>query len=213
MLRDYLTDLFPILELGTSAKMLSIVPLLNGGGLYETGAGGSAPKHVQQFVKEGHLRWDSLGEYLATAVAFEHLGNISGNDKSKLLAKTLNQAVGRILNNRKSPSRRVKEIDNRATSFYVALYWAEYLAAEDPDFKSIFEKLSANRSKIVEEFKACQGEPVDLGGYYMFDVNKTKHAMRKSNQRFCTLLFIAFASHTLVVTVPSSTLNDIINGV
>ncbi|KAL3772749.1 hypothetical protein ACHAWO_004111 [Cyclotella atomus] len=190
VLRDYLTDLFPILELGTSAKMLSIVPLLNGGGLYETGAGGSAPKHVQQFVKEGHLRWDSLGEYLATAVAFEHLGNISGNDKSKLLAKTLNQAVGRILNNRKSPSRRVKEIDNRATSFYVALYWAEYLAAEDPDFKSIFEKLSANRSKIVEEFKACQGEPVDIGGYYMFDVNKTKHAM-----------------------LPSSTLNDIMNGV
>ena len=179
MLRDYLTDLFPILELGTSAKMLSIVPLLNGGGLYETGAGGSAPKHVQQFVKEGHLRWDSLGEYLATAVAFEHLGNISGNDKSKLLADTLNQAVGRILNNRKSPSRRVKEIDNRATSFYVALYWAEYLAAADSDFKPIYEKLSANRGKIVDEFKACQGEPVDLGGYYFFDYNKTKHAMRK----------------------------------
>ena len=179
VLRDYLTDLFPILELGTSAKMLSIVPLLNGGGLYETGAGGSAPKHVQQFVKEGHLRWDSLGEYLATAVAFEHLGNISGNDKSKLLADTLNKAVGRILNNRKSPSRRVKEIDNRATSFYVALYWAEYLAAEDPSFKPIYEKLSSNRGKIVEEFKACQGEPVDLGGYYLFDHNKTKHAMRE----------------------------------
>eukprot|EP00956_Cyclotella_meneghiniana_P031322 scaffold81925_cov76-Cyclotella_meneghiniana.AAC.2 len=179
VLRDYLTDLFPILELGTSAKMLSIVPLLNGGGLYETGAGGSAPKHVQQFVKEGHLRWDSLGEYLATAVAFEHIGNISGNDKSKLLAKTLNQAVGRLLNNRKSPSRRVKEIDNRATSFYVSLYWAEYLAAEDPDFKPIFEKLSANRSKIVEEFKACQGERVDLGGQYLFDHDKTRRSMRK----------------------------------
>ena len=185
--------------------MLSIVPLLNGGGLYETGAGGSAPKHVQQFVKEGHLRWDSLGEYLATAVAFEHIGNISDNDKSKLLAKTLNQAVGRLLNNRKSPSRRVKEIDNRATSFYVALYWAEYLAAEDSDFKPIFEKLSANRSKIVEEFKACvssetsiraficrqfefaqlhtsihqQGEPVDLGGQYLFDHDKTRRSMRK----------------------------------
>eukprot|EP00569_Conticribra_weissflogii_P005805 CAMPEP_0171337616 /NCGR_PEP_ID=MMETSP0878-20121228/6798_1 /TAXON_ID=67004 /ORGANISM="Thalassiosira weissflogii, Strain CCMP1336" /LENGTH=861 /DNA_ID=CAMNT_0011839259 /DNA_START=114 /DNA_END=2699 /DNA_ORIENTATION=- len=188
VLRDYLTDLFPILELGTSAKMLSIVPLLNGGGLYETGAGGSAPKHVQQFVKEGHLRWDSLGEYLATAVAFEHLGRISGNDKAELLSKTLNAAVGRTLSNRKSPSRRVKEIDNRATSFYVALYWAEYLAAEDPAFKPIYEKLSNNRSKIVEEFKGCQGDPVDLGGYYLFDYEKAKHAM-----------------------TPSSTLNEIIN--
>jgi len=188
VLRDYLTDLFPILELGTSAKMLSIVPLLNGGGLYETGAGGSAPKHVQQFVKEGHLRWDSLGEYLATAVAFEHLGNISGNEKATLLAKTLDKAVGRILNNRKSPSRRVKEIDNRATSFYVALYWAEYLAEEDPAYKPIFEKLSSNRSKIVEEFKSCQGEPVDLGGYYQFDYEKAKHGM-----------------------LPSPTLNEIIN--
>jgi isocitrate dehydrogenase len=188
VLRDYLTDLFPILELGTSAKMLSIVPLLNGGGLYETGAGGSAPKHVQQFVKEGHLRWDSLGEYLATAVAFEHLGNISGNEKATLLAKTLDKAVGRILNNRKSPSRRVKEIDNRATSFYVALYWAEYLAAEDPAYKPIFEKLSSNRSKIVEEFKSCQGEPVDLGGYYQFDYEKAKHGM-----------------------LPSPTLNEIMN--
>eukprot|EP00986_Skeletonema_menzelii_P002972 scaffold862_cov142-Skeletonema_menzelii.AAC.3 len=188
VLRDYLTDLFPILELGTSAKMLSIVPLLNGGGLYETGAGGSAPKHVQQFVQEGHLRWDSLGEYLATAVAFEHLGNISQNDKATLLSKALNQAVGRILDNRKSPSRRVKEIDNRATSYYVALYWAEYLAAEDPAFQPIFEKLSINRSKIVEEFKNCQGEPVDLGGYYQFDYEKAKSGM-----------------------LPSPTLNEIIN--
>lgn len=179
--------------------MLSIVPLLNGGGLYETGAGGSAPKHVQQFVKEGHLRWDSLGEYLATAVAFEHLGNISGNDKSKLLASTLNQAVGRILNNRKSPSRRVKEIDNRATSFYVALYWAEYLAAEDPSFKPIFEKLSSNRAKIVEEFKACQGEPVDLGGYYLFDHNKTKHAMRESSQVFLTLVISYLSEYSPLV--------------
>jgi isocitrate dehydrogenase len=180
VLRDYLTDLFPILELGTSAKMLSVVPLLAGGGLYETGAGGSAPKHVQQFVEEGHLRWDSLGEYLATAVAFEHLGQISGNDKAQLLGKTLNQAVGRLLDNRKSPSRRVKEIDNRATNFYVALYWAEYLAAEDPTYKPIFDKLSSNRSKIVEEFKASQGEPVDLGGYYLFDHEKTEHAMLPS---------------------------------
>lgn len=190
VLRDYLTDLFPILELGTSAKMLSIVPLLAGGGLYETGAGGSAPKHVQQFVEEGHLRWDSLGEYLATAVAFEHLGKVTGNEKATLLAKTLNQAVGRILDNRKSPSRRVKEIDNRATNFYVALYWAEYLAAEDPSYQPIFDQLSSNRSKIVEEFKASQGEPVDLGGYYLFDHDKTEHAM-----------------------LPSPTLNGIINGV
>ena len=188
VLRDYLTDLFPILELGTSAKMLSIVPLLNGGGLYETGAGGSAPKHVQQFVQEGHLRWDSLGEYLATAAAFEHLGNITGNQKATLLADTLNKAVGRILDNRKSPSRRVKEIDNRATSYYVALYWAEYLAEEDPAYKPIYEKLSGNRSKIVEEFKSCQGEPVDLGGYYQFDYEKAKDGM-----------------------LPSPTLNEIIN--
>lgn len=180
VLRDYLTDLFPILELGTSAKMLSIVPLLSGGGLFETGAGGSAPKHVQQFVEEGHLRWDSLGEYLATAVAFEHLGNTTGNEKAILLAKTLNQAVGRLLTNRKGPSRRVKEIDNRATNFYVALYWSEYLAAEDPTFQPIFDQLSSNRSQIVEEFKASQGEPVDLGGYYLYDNAKTKHAMLPS---------------------------------
>jgi len=180
VLRDYLTDLFPILELGTSAKMLSIVPLLSGGGLFETGAGGSAPKHVQQFVEEGHLRWDSLGEYLATAVAFEHLGTTTGNERAILLGKTLNQAVGRILTNRKGPSRRVKEIDNRGTNFYVALYWAEYLAAEDPTFQPIFDQLSGSRSKIVDEFKACQGEPVDLGGYYMFDKDKAKRAMTPS---------------------------------
>lgn len=180
VLRDYLTDLFPILELGTSAKMLSIVPLLAGGGLYETGAGGSAPKHVQQFVKEGHLRWDSLGEYLATAVAFEQLGKISDNPKAVLLAKCLNQAVGKILINRKSPSRRVKEIDNRATNFYIALYWAEFLAEEDNTFKPLYEKLSSNRSKIVEEMKSSQGEPVDLGGYYMFDHEKAMRAMTPS---------------------------------
>lgn len=180
VLRDYLTDLFPILELGTSAKMLSIVPLLAGGGLYETGAGGSAPKHVQQFVKEGHLRWDSLGEYLATAVAFSQLGQTSGNSKATLLGDCLNKAVGRILTNRKGPSRRVNEIDNRATNYYIALYWAEYLAEEDAAFKPLFEKLSGNRSKIVEEFKACQGDPVDLGGYYKFDYKHASESMRPS---------------------------------
>jgi isocitrate dehydrogenase len=180
VLRDYLTDLFPILELGTSAKMLSIVPLLAGGGLYETGAGGSAPKHVQQFVKEGHLRWDSLGEYLAVAVCFEGLAEISGNDKAKVLGECLNKAVDRILTNRKSPSRVVNQIDNRATNFYVCLYWADFLQQEDPAYKPIFEQLSLNRSKIVEEFKQCQGKPVDLGGYYLFNGEKTRAAMNPS---------------------------------
>lgn len=180
VLRDYLTDLFPILELGTSAKMLSIVPLLAGGGLYETGAGGSAPKHVQQFVKEGHLRWDSLGEYLAMAVAYERLATVSNNPKAKLLGECLNLAVGRILNNRKSPSRSVNQIDNRATNFYVALYWADFLQQADPTYKPIFEKLTENRTKIVEEFAKCQGEPVDLGGYYMYDPKKAREAMNPS---------------------------------
>jgi isocitrate dehydrogenase len=180
VLRDYLTDLFPILELGTSAKMLSIVPLLAGGGLFETGAGGSAPKHVQQFVKEGHLRWDSLGEYLALAVAFQHVGEKSKNAKATLLGDCLNQAVGRILNNRKSPSRLVNQIDNRATTFYVALYWADALQQADPAYQPIFDALSSNRSKIVEEFKSCQGRPVDLGGYYLFDSVKARQAMNPS---------------------------------
>jgi isocitrate dehydrogenase len=180
VLRDYLTDLFPILELGTSAKMLSIVPLLAGGGLYETGAGGSAPKHVQQFVKEGHLRWDSLGEYLALAVAFEQLGNTTNNPKAVLLGECLNKAVGRILNNRKSPSRIVNQIDNRATNYYVTLYWADFLAQEDPAYKPMFEALSEARSQIVEEFQRCQGEPVDLGGYYLFDPVKASQAMNPS---------------------------------
>lgn len=180
VLRDYLTDLFPILELGTSAKMLSIVPLLAGGGLYETGAGGSAPKHVQQFVEEGHLRWDSLGEYLAVAVCFERLSEIASNEKAKILGDCLNKAVGRILNNRKSPSRVVNQIDNRATNYYVALYWADFLQQEDPAYKPIFEQLSSNRAKIVEEFKQCQGKPVDLGGYYLFDADKTRAAMNPS---------------------------------
>jgi len=180
VLRDYLTDLFPIIELGTSAKMLSIVPLLNGGGLFETGAGGSAPKHVQQFVEEGHLRWDSLGEYLAMAVAFTSLAERTGNQKVQILGDSLNAAVGRILNNRKSPSRTVNQIDNRATNYYVALYWADCLQQKDATYKPVFDALSENRSKIVEEFSKCQGDPVDLGGYYMFDVKKTADAMNPS---------------------------------
>jgi len=180
VLRDYLTDLFPILELGTSAKMLSIVPLLKGGGLYETGAGGSAPKHVEQFVKEGHLRWDSLGEYLAMAVTFDALADNTGNEKAKLLGDCLNDAVGRILSNRRSPSRVVNQIDNRATNYYVALYWADALQQKDPAFKSVFEALSDNRAAIIEEFKECQGKPVDLGGYYLFDAKKAFKAMNPS---------------------------------
>lgn len=178
VLRDYLTDLFPILELGTSAKMLSIVPLLAGGGLFETGAGGSAPKHVDQFLKEGHLRWDSLGEYLAVAVSLEHLGQTTGNEQALKLGATLNQAIQRLLENRKSPSRKVHEIDNRASNFYIALYWAEFMEKEDPaTFKGIAESLRQNRSKVVEEFKACQGKAMDVGGYYKFDDVKASAAM------------------------------------
>lgn len=180
VLRDYLTDLFPILELGTSAKMLSIVPLLAGGGLYETGAGGSAPKHVQQFVKEGHLRWDSLGEYLALAVAFEQLGSTTDNKKAVLLGECLNKAVGRILDNRKSPARKVNQIDNRATNFYIALYWADFLAQEDETYKPMFEALTQARPQIVEELKESQGDPVDLGGYYLVDSEKVSKAMNPS---------------------------------
>merc|ERR1712048_1378119 len=186
VLRDYLTDLFPILELGASTKMLSIVPLLAGGGLYETGAGGSAPKHVQQFVEEGHLRWDSLGEYLALAVTFENLGKQSDNPKASILGDCLNKAVGKILTNRKSPSRSVNQIDNRATNYYIAVYWAEFLSsqAESPElanaFKPVFESLSNSRGDIVEEFKNCQGDPVDLGGYYLFDSKKAHDAMNPS---------------------------------
>jgi isocitrate dehydrogenase len=181
VLRDYLTDLFPILELGTSAKMLSIVPLLAGGGLYETGAGGSAPKHVEQFVAEGHLRWDSLGEYLALAVALEQLGQTSGNVKATLLGDCLNQAVGRILKNRRGPSRSVNQIDNRATNFYVTLYWADFLSQKDPTYKPLFEALSEARPQIIEEFKACQGEPVDLGGYFWVEPEKVRAAMNPSH--------------------------------
>jgi len=186
VLRDYLTDLFPILELGTSAKMLSIVPLMNGGGLFETGAGGSAPKHVQQFVNEGHLRWDSLGEMLALGVSLEHLGNLFDNDKAKVLAETVDQAVGKYLGNAKSPSRKVNEIDNRGSHFYFAMYWAQALAAQDADqeLKATFAKVAAqleeNEGKIMDELNAAQGSPVDLGGYFLPDDLKASNAMRPS---------------------------------
>lgn len=186
VLRDYLTDLFPILELGTSAKMLSIVPLLAGGGLYETGAGGSAPKHVQQFVKEGHLRWDSLGEYLALAVSLEDLGRKSSNRKAQILADTLNQATAGYLNNNKSPSRKTGELDNRGSHFYLALYWAQSLAGQQEDsdladeFRPIAEALVAEEETIVRELKAVQGAPVDIGGYYHPDHGRTSRAMLAS---------------------------------
>jgi isocitrate dehydrogenase len=182
VLRDYLTDLFPILELGTSAKMLSIVPLLAGGALLETGAGGSAPKHVQQFVKEGHLRWDSLGEYLATAVGFETLGTTAGSDQARILGECLTKATGRVLDNRKSPSRKVNEIDNRATNFYIALYWAEYMSEYDASYKPLYEELKANREKIVAEHTetGVQGKEMDVGGYFKFDFDKASKAMRPS---------------------------------
>lgn len=181
VLRDYLTDLFPIIELGTSAKMLSIVPLLAGGGMFETGAGGSAPKHVQQFVKEGHLRWDSLGEYLAVAVSLEHMGATTGNDRAIKLAAALNSAIGRLLSNRKSPSRKVNELDNRASNFYLGLYWAEFMAETDPEYKNLAETLKANRHAIVEELKKCQGTKQDIGGYYKLDPVKADLAMRPSS--------------------------------
>lgn len=198
VLRDYLTDLFPILELGTSAKMLSIVPLMNGGGLFETGAGGSAPKHVQQFVEEGHLRWDSLGEFLALAVSLEHLGETFNNERAKVLGETLDQATGKFLEEGKSPSRKVNELDNRGSHFYLALYWAEALAAQDKDqaLKAIFgkvaEKLAENESTIVEELNSAQGKPVDIGGYYKPDATKAGEAMRPS-KTFNELLKLATA--------------------
>ncbi len=186
VLRDYLTDLFPILELGTSAKMLSIVPLMNGGCMFETGASGSAPKHVQQFAEEGHLRWDSLGEFLALAESLEFVGNSTGNAKAKLLAKTLGAANTKFLDERKSPSRTVYEIDTRGSHFYLALYWALALAeqSEDPALQACFsapaKALAENESKINEELLAAQGKPVDLGGYYMPDAVKATAAMRPS---------------------------------
>ena len=186
VLRDYLTDLFPIMELGTSAKMLSIVPLLKGGGLFETGAGGSAPKHVQQFVKENHLRWDSLGEFLALSVSFEFLADKFGNKRAGILGRTLDQATGLVLETRKSPSRKVKELDNRGSHFYLALYWAQALAeqTDDPDLAELFttfaKRLADEEPAILEELAAVQGEPVDLGGYYYVDGEKADAAMRPS---------------------------------
>lgn len=186
VLRDYLTDLFPILELGTSAKMLSIVPLMNGGGLFETGAGGSAPKHVQQLEKEGHLRWDSLGEFLALAASLEHLSQTVGNPKAQVLADTLDQAIGQFLDSNKSPSRRVGELDNRGSHFYLAMYWAQALAAQTSDeqlqahFIPLAHALAANEQVIVAELATAQGAPVDLGGYYRLDAAKAEKAMRPS---------------------------------
>ncbi len=196
VLRDYLTDLFPILELGTSAKMLSIVPLLAGGGLYETGAGGSAPKHVQQFVAEGHLRWDSLGEFLALAVSIEDLAEKTGNNKARVLAEALDRANAKFLDTNKSPSRKVNELDNRGSHFYLAMYWAEALATQSDDqdlkmqFAPIAAQLADNEIKIVDELNAAQGNAVDIGGYYHPDTELTAKAMR-----------------------PSSTLNDLLESI
>ena len=186
ILRDYLTDLFPIMELGTSAKMLSVVPLMAGGGMYETGAGGSAPKHVQQLVEENHLRWDSLGEFLALAVSLEDLGIKTGNNKAKILAKTLDDATGKLLENKKGPSTRTGELDNRGSHFYLTLYWAQALAEQTEDkelqarFAALAKNLAENETKIVAELKAVQGQPVDIGGYYMPDLAKTEAVMRPS---------------------------------
>ncbi|MDF4250235.1 NADP-dependent isocitrate dehydrogenase [Streptomyces sp. WMMB303] len=186
VLRDYLTDLFPIMELGTSAKMLSIVPLINGGGLFETGAGGSAPKHVQQLVKENYLRWDSLGEFLALAVSFEHLAHKTGNARAQILADTLDRATGTLLNENKSPSRKLGSIDNRGSHFYLALYWAQELAAQTEDaelaqaFAELAGTLAGQEQKIVDELLAVQGEPADIGGYYQPSTEKAAAVMRPS---------------------------------
>lgn len=186
VLRDYLTDLFPILEVGTSAKMLSIVPLMNGGGLFETGAGGSAPKHVQQFVEEGHLRWDSLGEFLALAVSLEHMSETLGNAKAKVLGETLDDATSKLLDENKSPSRKVNEIDNRGSHFYLAMYWAQALASQTSEtelatkFAAIAKTLSENEAKINEELIAAQGAPVNIGGYFQPSDKMATAAMRAS---------------------------------
>jgi isocitrate dehydrogenase len=186
ILRDYLTDLFPIIELGTSAKMLSIVPLMAGGGLFETGAGGSAPKHMQQLIEENHLRWDSLGEFLAIAVSIEDLSIKHGNAKAAILATTLDAATGRLLDEDRSPSRKVGELDNRGSHFYLSLYWAEELSRQTDDaelaahFKPLFEKLSAKEQVIVDELAAVQGKPVDIGGYYFPDPQAREAVMRPS---------------------------------
>jgi isocitrate dehydrogenase len=196
VLRDYLTDLFPILELGTSARMLSIVPLLEGGGLFETGAGGSAPKHVEQFLKEGHLRWDSLGEYCALVPSLEKAAESENNARAGLLARTLDAAVGDYLENSRAPSRKVNEIDNRGSCFYLTLYWAQALAvqSEDAEMKARFEPIAAalaeNEAKISGELLAAQGSPVDIGGYFHPSQDACARAMR-----------------------PSATLNAIIDGI
>jgi isocitrate dehydrogenase len=196
VLRDYLTDLFPIFELGTSAKMLSVVPLLNGGGLFETGAGGSAPKHVQQLLKEDYLRWDSLGEFLALAVSFEHLAQRTDNQRAQILADTLDRATGTFLNRDKSPTRRLGGIDNRGSHFYLALYWAQELAAQRDDsplaedFAQLARSLAEREDVIVAELLAVQGAPVDIGGYYRPDEAKATAVMRPSptfNEALATL--------------------------
>ncbi len=188
VLRDYLTDLFPILELGTSAKMLSIVPLMNGGGLFETGAGGSAPKHVKQFLQEGHLRWDSLGEFCALVASFEHLANSFGHEKAALFAETLDAAIGKHLEMRKSPSRKVHELDNRGSQFYLALYWAEALAAQEKDgalkerFSRVAKDLTAAESVVIKELNEAQGDAMDIGGYYLPEDGRAEKAMRPSDR-------------------------------
>lgn len=193
ILRDYLTDLFPILELGTSAKMLSVVPLMAGGGLFETGAGGSAPKHVQQLLEENHLRWDSLGEFLALAVSIEDLGIKQDNNKASILATTLDIATGRLLENDKSPSRKVGQLDNRGSHFYLCMYWAEELANQSEDselaahFKPLFEQLSEKEQVIVAELNSAQGKPVDIGGYFHVDQELVEAIMRPSDT-FNTIL-------------------------
>jgi len=186
VLRDYLTDLFPIIELGTSSKMLSIVPLMNGGGLFETGAGGSAPKHVQQFEKENHLRWDSLGEFLALGVSFEHLAEYANNKEAKLFAETLDLGVTKFLAERKSPSRKVNELDNRGSHYYLAMYWAEALAAQTENaemaarFANVAKDLQANEAKINEELIAVQGKAMNIGGYFQPCDKLAEEAMRPS---------------------------------
>jgi len=186
VLRDYLTDLFPILEVGTSAKMLSIVPLLAGGGLFETGAGGSAPKHVQQLVSENYLRWDSLGEFFALAASLEHLGESTDNPKAKILADTLDAATGTFLENDKSPGRKLGTTDNRGSHFYLALYWAQELAQQTADadlaaaFAPVAEALAAREEEIVAQLLAVQGSPADIGGYYRPDAERVDAVMRPS---------------------------------
>ncbi|MEZ5217582.1 MAG: NADP-dependent isocitrate dehydrogenase [Ilumatobacteraceae bacterium] len=193
VLRDYLTDLFPILELGTSAKMLSVVPLMNGGGLFETGAGGSAPKHVQQLVKENYLRWDSLGEFLALAASLEHLAVFAGNGSAQVLADALDKATGSLLENGKSPARRLGSIDNRGSHFYLALYWAQELANQTADatiaarFAPVAATLAEHEDTIVAELLGVQGQPADIGGYYWPDAAKTT-AVRRPSATFNTVI-------------------------